>query len=49
MALAGHREPMVFTVNLGKDNYFQFGLIFEGATPEAPASCLPAIQAEIAA
>jgi flagellar FliL protein len=31
----GGGEPMVFTVNLGKDNYLQFGLIFEGATPEA--------------
>lgn len=31
----GAPEPMVFTVNLGKDNYLQFGLIFEAAHPEA--------------
>lgn len=28
-------EPMVFTVNLGKENYLQFGLILEPAKPEA--------------
>lgn len=31
----GAPEPMVFTVNLGKENYLQFGLIFEPAQPEA--------------
>lgn len=31
----GTPEPMVFTVNLGKENYLQFGLIFEPAQPEA--------------
>ena len=31
----GAPEPMIFTVNLGKDNYLQFGLIFEAAHPEA--------------
>lgn len=31
----GAPEPMVFTVNLGKENYLQFGLVFELAQPEA--------------
>ncbi len=26
---------MVFTVNLGPENYLQFGLVLEAATPEA--------------
>ncbi|MBS1144987.1 MAG: hypothetical protein H6R14_2393 [Proteobacteria bacterium] len=46
----GAPEPMVFTVNLGKDNYLQFGLILETATPEAAhtlASFKPKIQHEI--
>lgn len=46
----GAPEPTVFTVNLGKDNYLQFGLIFETATPEAAhllASYKPKIQHEI--
>ncbi len=41
---------MVFTVNLGKDNYLQFGLVFEGATPEALhllAGYKPKLQHEI--
>lgn len=46
----GAPEPMVFTVNLGKENYLQFGLILEAATPEAAhslASYKPKIQHEI--
>lgn len=46
----GAPEPMVFTVNLGKDNYLQFGLIFESATPEADhtlAAYKPKVQHEI--
>jgi flagellar FliL protein len=46
----GAPEPMVFTVNLGKDNYLQFGLIFEGATPEVLhllAGYKPRLQHEI--
>ncbi len=46
----GAPEPTVFTVNLGKDNYLQFGLIFEAATPEAAqllASYKPKVQHEI--
>lgn len=31
----GAPEPMVFTVNLGAENYLQFGLVFESAQPEA--------------
>lgn len=31
----GAPEPMVFTVNLGTENYLQFGLVFEPAQPEA--------------
>jgi flagellar FliL protein len=31
----GAPEPMVFTVNLGTENYLQFGLILEPAVPEA--------------
>lgn len=31
----GAPEPMVFTVNLGPENYLQFGLVFEPAQPEA--------------
>ncbi len=31
----GGAEPMVFTVNLGKENYLQFGVVLETATPEA--------------
>lgn len=33
----GAPEPMVFTVNLGTENYLQFGLVFEPAKPEAMA------------
>ena len=43
-------EPMVFTVNLGKENYLQFGLILETAVPEAAAAIAahkPKIQHEI--
>lgn len=43
-------EPMVFTVNLGKENYLQFGLILEPAVPEAAgaiATYKPKIQHEI--
>jgi flagellar FliL protein len=55
LALAGDHgggapEPMVFTVNLGKDNYLQFGLIFEGASPEVAhllAGYKPRLQHEI--
>jgi flagellar FliL protein len=46
----GAPEPVVFTVNLGNENYVQFGLIFEGATPEAAhllAAYKPRIQHEI--
>lgn len=46
----GAPEPTVFTVNLGKDNYLQFGLIFESATPEADhtlAAYKPKVQHEI--
>ena len=46
----GGPEPMIFTVNLGKDNYLQFGLILEAANPEAEhalASYKPMIQHEI--
>ena len=44
------QEPMVFTVNLGKENYLQFGLILETAAPEAAAAIAaykPKIQHEI--
>lgn len=34
----GAPEPMVFTLNLGKESYVQFGLVFEAAKPEAMAS-----------
>src|SRR5574343_359307 len=47
---SGGPEPMVFTVNLGKDAYLQFGLILEAANPEAGhlvASYKPKIQHEI--
>lgn len=47
---SGGPEPMIFTVNLGKENYLQFGLILEPATPEAAhslASYQPKIQHEI--
>jgi flagellar FliL protein len=43
-------EPLVFTVNLGKENFLQFGLILEPATPEAAgllAAHKPQIQHEI--
>ncbi|NTV71521.1 MAG: flagellar basal body-associated FliL family protein [Azonexaceae bacterium] len=43
-------EPMVFTVNLGKENYLQFGVILEPAKPEAAgaiAAYKPRIQHEI--
>ena len=43
-------EPMVFTVNLGKENFLQFGVLFETASPEAThllASYKPKIQHEI--
>jgi flagellar FliL protein len=46
----GAPEPMVFTVNLGKENFLQFGLILEPATPEAGgllAAHKPQIQHEI--
>lgn len=46
----GGAEPMIFTVNLGKENYLQFGLILDTATPEAAhslASYKPKIQHEI--
>lgn len=46
----GAPEPMVFTVNLGKDNYLQFGLVFETASPEAAhslAAYKPKVQHEI--
>jgi len=46
----GAPEATIFTVNLGKENYLQFGLIFETATPEAAhslASYKPKIQHEI--
>ena len=46
----GAPEPMVFTVNLGKENFLQFGLILETATPEAAgllAAHKPQIQHEI--
>ena len=33
----GAPEPLVFTLNLGPDNYVQFGILFEGATPEVVA------------
>lgn len=33
----GAPEPLVFTLNLGPDNYVQFGVLFEGATPEVVA------------
>jgi flagellar FliL protein len=33
----GAPEPMVFTLNLGLENYVQFGILFEGATPEVVA------------
>lgn len=39
-------EPLVFTVNLGKENYLQFGLILEPAVPEA-ASALAAYKPKI--
>lgn len=43
-------EPMVFTVNLGTENYLQFGLILEPAVPEAAgaiAAYKPRIQHQI--
>lgn len=46
----GAPEPMVFTVNLGTENYLQFGLIFEAAQPEAMAlvgALKPKIQHQI--
>ena len=46
----GGPEPMIFTVNLGTENYLQFGLILETATPEAAHSLVsykPRIQHEI--
>ena len=46
----GAPEPLVFTVNLGKENFLQFGLILEPATPEAAgllAAHKPQIQHEI--
>lgn len=46
----GAPEPMVFTVNLGTENYLQFGLILEPAVPEgagAIAAYKPRIQHEI--
>ncbi|MBK7645618.1 MAG: flagellar basal body-associated FliL family protein [Betaproteobacteria bacterium] len=46
----GGPEPMIFTVNLGAENYLQFGLILEAANPEAEhalASYKPMIQHEI--
>ncbi|MDP2883144.1 MAG: flagellar basal body-associated FliL family protein [Azonexus sp.] len=46
----GAPEPMVFTVNLGTENYLQFGLILEPAVPEAAgaiAAYKPRIQHQI--
>lgn len=46
----GAPTPMVFTVNLGTQNYLQFGLILEPAVPEAAgalAAYKPRIQHEI--
>jgi len=46
----GGPEPMIFTVNLGKENYLQFGLILETVSPEAAhslASYKPRIQHQI--
>jgi len=46
----GAPEPMVFTVNLGTENFLQFGLILEPAVPEAAgaiAAYKPRIQHEI--
>lgn len=46
----GAPEPMLFTVNLGTENYLQFGLILEPAVPEAGgaiAAYKPRIQHEI--
>lgn len=43
-------EPMVFTVNAGKKQYLQFGLILEAASPEAShllSGYKPKIQHEI--
>lgn len=43
-------EPLVFTVNLGAENYLQFGLVFEPAKPEAAHLLVeykPKIQHEI--
>ncbi|MDD2884051.1 MAG: flagellar basal body-associated FliL family protein [Dechloromonas sp.] len=31
----GGPETLIFTVNAGKENYLQFGLVLETATPEA--------------
>lgn len=44
------QQEMVFTVNLGKENYLQFGLILETASPEVAGSISaykPRIQHEI--
>lgn len=46
----GAPEPMVFTINLGSENYLQFGLVFETASPEAAhllATYKPRIQHKI--
>jgi flagellar protein FliL len=44
------QQEMVFTVNLGKENYLQFGLVLETASPEVASSIAaykPRIQHEI--
>ena len=44
------QQEMVFTVNLGKENYLQFGLLLETANPEVAGSIAaykPRIQHEI--
>ncbi|MBS1132461.1 MAG: Flagellar basal body-associated protein FliL [Proteobacteria bacterium] len=49
-AAGGAPEPMIFTVNLGRENYLQFGLVFETASPEAAhllAANKPRIQHKI--
>ena len=46
----GAPAPMTFTVNLGSENYLQFGLILEPAVPEAAgaiAAYRPRIQHQI--
>jgi flagellar protein FliL len=33
----GGPEPLAFTVNIGSENYLQFGVVLEAATPEVAA------------